>query len=88
MGPKLKCVSGLMYSVTKAEVERLFAEHGNVEASRAVTDKYTGQSCKFDFVEMSSLSEAEAAIAAQYSSELDGRALTENEAKPIGPPLS
>ena len=84
MGSKVY-VGGLPYSATEAEVERLFAEHGNVESARVITDKYTGQSRGFGFVEMSSPSEAEAAIAALHSTEMDGRTLTVNEAKPMAP---
>ena len=84
MGSKLY-VGGLPYSATEAEVERLFAEHGNVESARVITDKFTGQSRGFGFVEMSSPSEAEAAIAALHSTEMGGRTLTVNEAKPMAP---
>lgn len=84
MGSKVY-VGGLPYSATEAEVERLFAEHGHVESAKVITDKFTGQSRGFGFVEMSSSSEAEAAIAALHSSELDGRTLTVNEAKPMAP---
>lgn len=84
MGSKVY-VGGLPYSATEAEVERLFAEHGNVESARVITDKFTGQSRGFGFVEMSSPSEAEAAIAALHSTEMDGRTLTVNEAKPMAP---
>lgn len=84
MGSKVY-VGGLPYSATEAEVERLFAEHGNVESAKVITDKFTGQSRGFGFVEMSSPSEAEAAIAALHSSEMGGRTLTVNEAKPMAP---
>jgi len=84
MGSKVY-VGGLPYSATEAEVERLFSEHGNVESARVITDKFTGQSRGFGFVEMSSPSEAEAAIAALHSTEMDGRTLTVNEAKPMAP---
>jgi len=84
MGSKIY-VGGLPYSTTEAEVEALFGEHGTVESARVITDKYTGQSRGFGFVEMSSPSEAEAAITALHSTELGGRTLTVNEAKPMAP---
>jgi len=84
MGSKLY-VGGLPYSATEAEIETLFANHGTVQSTKVITDKYTGQSRGFGFVEMSSASEAEAAIAALHSSEMDGRTLTVNEAKPMAP---
>ena len=82
MGSKVY-VGGLPFSATEAEVERLFADHGKVESTRVITDKYTGQSRGFGFVEMSSPSEAQAAITALHSSEMGGRTLTVNEAKPM-----
>ncbi len=84
MGSKIY-VGGLPYSATESQVETLFSEHGTVESARVITDKYTGQSRGFGFVEMSSPSEAEAAIAALHSTEMDGRTLTVNEAKPMAP---
>jgi len=84
MGSKLY-VGGLPYSATEAEIETLFANHGTVQSTKVITDKYTGQSRGFGFVEMSSASEAEAAIAALHSSQMDGRTLTVNEAKPMAP---
>ena len=84
MGSKVY-VGGLPYSATEAEVETLFAEHGTVESARVITDKYTGQSRGFGFVEMSTPEEAQAAISALHSSEMGGRTLTVNEAKPMAP---
>ena len=84
MGSKVY-VGGLPFSATEGDVERLFAEHGTVESTRVITDKFTGQSRGFGFVEMSSASEAEAAITALHSSIMDGRTLTVNEAKPMEP---
>lgn len=84
MGSKIY-VGGLPYSATEAEIETLFGEHGTVESARVITDKYTGQSRGFGFVEMSSPSEAEAAISALHSTEMGGRTLTVNEAKPMAP---
>ena len=84
MGSKVY-VGGLPYSATEAEVEALFAEHGTVESARVITDKYTGQSRGFGFVEMSTPEEAQAPISALHSSEMGGRTLTVNEAKPMAP---
>ena len=84
MGSKVY-VGGLPYSATEAEVEALFAEHGTVASARVITDKYTGQSRGFGFVEMSTPEEAQAAITALHSSEMGGRTLTVNEAKPMAP---
>ncbi len=72
MGSKIY-VGGLPYSATESQVETLFGEHGTVESARVITDKYTGQSRGFGFVEMSSPSEAQAAITALHSTEMDGR---------------
>lgn len=84
MGSKIY-VGGLPFSTTDSQMEALFAVHGTVESARVITDKFTGQSRGFGFVEMSSASEAQAAIAALNSTELDGRNLTVNEAKPMAP---
>ena len=84
MGSKIY-VGGLPYSATESQVETLFSVHGTVESAKVITDKYTGQSRGFGFVEMSSPSEAQAAITALHSTEMDGRTLTVNEAKPMAP---
>ncbi|GJL51640.1 RNA recognition motif domain-containing protein [Nitrospira sp. M1] len=84
MGSKIY-VGGLPYSATEAEMEALFAEHGTVQSARVITDKFTGQSRGFGFVEMSTSEEAEAAISALNSTEMGGRTLTVNEAKPMAP---
>src|SRR5574338_419199 len=63
MGSKLY-VGGLPYSATESQLNDLFAQHGTVEAARIITDKFTGQSRGFGFVEMSSQEEAQAAISA------------------------
>ncbi len=84
MGSKIY-VGGLPYSATESQVEELFAQHGTVQSAQVITDKFTGQSRGFGFVEMSSPTEAEAAIAALNSTEMDGRTLTVNEAKPRAP---
>lgn len=81
MGKKLY-VGNLGYSTTTSEIEQLFAESGTVESAQVITDRDTGQSKGFGFVEMSSSQEAEAAIAALNGKEFGGRVLKVNEAKP------
>src|SRR5689334_17426469 len=81
MGKKLY-VGNLSYSVDSSALEQLFAGHGTVESAQVITDRDTGRSKGFGFVEMSSDEEAQAAIAALNGQENDGRALTVNEAKP------
>ncbi len=75
-------VGGLPYATTENELEDLFAEHGTVESVRVITDRMTGRSKGFGFVEMSSQAEAEAAIEKLNNFELEGRTLVVNEAKP------
>ena len=84
MGTKIY-VGGLPYSATESQLNDLFAAHGTVESARVITDKFTGQSRGFGFVEMSTAEEAKSAIAALNATQLDGRTLTVNEAKPQEP---
>ncbi|MET0515020.1 MAG: RNA-binding protein [Nitrospiraceae bacterium] len=84
MGSKLY-VGGLPYSATESQLNDLFAQHGTVESARIITDKFTGQSRGFGFVEMSSSEEAQTAISAVNGTQMDGRTLTVNEAKPQEP---
>ena len=82
MGQKLY-VGGLPYSVTQEEqLQELFSVHGTVESARVIADKYTGQSRGFGFVDMSSPAEAQQAIKALHGSQLSGRTLVVNEARP------
>jgi len=81
MGTKLY-VGNLAYSVGKSDLEKLFAAHGAVRSAELITDRATGQSKGFGFVEMGSDQEAQAAIAALNGKEIDGRSLTVNEARP------
>jgi RNA recognition motif-containing protein len=81
MGKKLY-VGNLSYDVDSSALGELFTAHGTVESSQIITDRDTGQSKGFGFVEMGSDSEAQAAIAALNGQEHGGRALTVNEAKP------
>jgi RNA recognition motif-containing protein len=82
MGSKLY-VGGLPYSVTEGRLEELFSAHGTVESARVISDKFTGQSRGFGFVEMSAGGEAQAAISALNGTQFEGRTLTVNEAKPM-----
>ncbi len=75
-------VGGLPYATTEADLEDLVAEHGTVESARVITDRMTGRSKGFGFVEMGSQDEAEAAAEKLNDSELEGRTLVVNEAKP------
>ena len=84
MGSKLY-VGGLPYSATQDELTELFAAHGTVTSANIISDKFTGQSRGFGFVEMSSEDEAKAAIEALNSTEFGGRTLTVNEARPQAP---
>ena len=81
MGRKLY-VGNLTYGVTNSDLEKMFAAHGTVESAQVITDRDTGRSKGFGFVEMGSDQEAQAAIAAMSGKEVEGRQLTVNEAKP------
>ncbi|SRR5437870_495576 len=82
MGNKLY-VGGLPYSVTEGRLQELFATHGTVQSAKVISDKFTGQSRGFGFVEMSSGDEAQNAISALNGTQFDGRTLVVNEAKPM-----
>ncbi len=84
MGAKIY-VGGLPYATTEQQLSDLFAAHGAVASARIITDKFTGQSRGFGFVEMSSDAEAQAAINALNGTQLGGRTLTVNEARPQEP---
>jgi len=77
-------VGGLPYSITDDRLHELFSAHGTVESANVITDRYSDQSRGFGFVEMSTQEEAEAAIAALDGTELEGRSLKVNIAKPRG----
>jgi RNA recognition motif-containing protein len=81
MGKKLY-VGNLSYSVDSSELETLFGAHGTVQSAEVISDRMTGRSKGFGFVEMSTDEEAQAAIAALNGQDNNGRALTVNEAKP------
>lgn len=75
-------VGNLPHSTTEAELRSVFEAHGAVEKVSIVTDRETGRARGFAFVEMTDAGEAEKAVAALNGTELGGRALKINEAKP------
>ncbi len=75
-------VGGLPYAVTEDKLQEIFSAHGTVESARVITDRFTGRSRGFGFVEMSSEEEAQTAIDSLNGTDLDGRSLTVNEARP------
>jgi len=75
-------VGNLTFSTTESDLREMFAPYGAVERVSLVTDRETGRSRGFGFVEMSSDAEAAAAISALNGKETGGRALTVNEARP------
>ena len=75
-------VGNLPFSATGADLEGLFGQFGAVTSANVISDKFTGQSRGFGFVEMGSAQDAQAAIEKFNGYELQGRALTVNEAKP------
>ncbi len=84
MGKKLY-VGNLSYDVSSSDLEKLLAEYGTVQSAEVISDRTTGRSKGFGFVEMSSDEEAQAAIAALNGQQHGGRALTVNEARPREP---
>ena len=81
MGKKLY-VGNLSYQVDSSELEQMFGQYGQVTSAQIINDRDTGRSKGFGFVEMSSDTEAQAAIEALNGTEHGGRALTVNEARP------
>jgi cold-inducible RNA-binding protein len=75
-------VGNLDFAATEASIRSLFEPYGNVERVNLVTDRDTGRSRGFAFVEMTDASEADRAIAALNGSNVDGRTLNINEARP------
>jgi len=81
MGKKLY-VGNLSYDVDNATLESWFTEHGTVESVNIITDRATGRSKGFGFVEMSNDEEAQAAMAVLDGKDFNGRAIKVNEARP------
>ena len=77
-------VGNLPYSVTESDLKEAFSEFGEVSSVTLVSDKFSGQSKGFGFVEMSNNSEADDAIKALNESSFKGRNIKVNQAKPRG----
>lgn len=77
-------VGGLPFSTSSDQLRDVFAAVGSVESASVVTDRDTGRSRGFGFVEMSSNEDATTAVAQLNGSSLDGRAITVEVAKPAG----
>lgn len=77
-------VGNLAYSVTEDELNELFAEYGEVSSVNIISDKYSGQSKGFGFVEMAKQADAEEAIKALNESLLKSRNIKVNQARPRG----
>jgi RNA recognition motif-containing protein len=81
MGKKLY-VGNLAYTMSDSDLQQIFEPHGTVQSAQVIMDRDTGRSKGFGFVEMGSDAEAQAAIQALNGTEVGGRALTVNEARP------
>jgi RNA recognition motif-containing protein len=75
-------VGNLSFDTTEDDLREAFANYGEVASAAIITDKYSGKSRGFGFVEMANTAEANAAIAALNGTEMDGRTLNVNEARP------
>ncbi len=78
-------VGGLAWATTEESLNAMFAEAGSVVSAVVIKDKFTNRSKGFGFVEMSSQEEADKAVEMFNGKELDGRAITVNEARPMEP---
>src|SRR5438128_9569235 len=78
-------IGGLAFSTSNERLREVFAQAGAVESAAVVTDRDTGQSRGFGFVEMATAAEAEAAVKKFNRQDLDGRTLKDELAKPAGP---
>ncbi len=76
-------VGGLNYDTTDATLKETFAQAGTVESATVITDKFSGRSKGFGFVEMSTEEEAKKAMEMFNGKEIDGKAVTVNEARPM-----
>ena len=75
-------VGNLAFNTTEQDLQNEFAQHGQVNSTSIITDRETGRSRGFGFVELESSESASAAIKALDGKDLDGRALSVNEARP------
>jgi RNA recognition motif-containing protein len=78
-------VGNLPYSATQQTLSDTFSQAGSVTSATIITDKMSGRSKGFGFVEMANDDEAQKAIDMFNGKEMDGRALTVNEARPMEP---
>ena len=76
-------VGGLSYETTDATLKETFSQAGTVESATVITDKMSGRSKGFGFVEMSTEEEAKKAIETLNGKEIDGKNVTVNEARPM-----
>ncbi len=76
-------VGNLPYTTTDADLKNMFASAGTVESAIVIMDKMTGRSKGFGFVEMSTEDEATSAVNSLNGKDMDGRAITVNEARPM-----
>jgi RNA recognition motif-containing protein len=81
VGKKLYC-GNLSYSVSSTDLETMFSQFGTVESAQVISDRDTGRSKGFGFVEMANDGDAQAAIDGLNDQENDGRRLSVNEARP------
>lgn len=77
-------IGGLSYSTTSDGLREFFAQCGNVLSATVITDRFSGQSRGFGFVEMASTEEAQSAISQLNGRELDGRRITVEVSNPQG----
>lgn len=75
-------VGNLSYTITEDELRGVFADHGEVATVSIITDKFSGQSKGFGFVEMPNQAEAEEAIGTLNESDVKGRNIKVNQARP------
>lgn len=75
-------IGNMPYSVTSEELEALFGAHGRVQDAQVITDRETGRSKGFGFIDMPDNSEADEAIKALNGTQLSGRQITVNQARP------
>src|SRR6185436_10028188 len=76
-------VGGIPWATTSDDLQQLFSQHGTVASATVITDKMTGRSRGFGFVEFENEAEADAAVAALNNSDYNGRTLVVKEARPL-----
>ena len=75
-------IGNMPYNVTSEELAKMFEEHGRVQDAQVITDRETGRSKGFGFIDMPDNSEADEAIKALNATQLNGRQITVNQARP------